>query len=131
MKKFTLEIREMGVRGCVWMLALVFMVSLLSCAANQEKKQAQAKAARELGEAYMRQGNYIEALKELLKAEQLNPGDHLTQNDLGLVYMSKYRYDLAETHFKKAIKIKPDYAAARNNLGTVYLARKDWHADIK
>jgi len=120
----------MRVRGCVWMLALVFMVSLLSCAANQEQKQAQAKAARELGEAYMRQGNYIEALKELLKAEQLNPGDHLTQNDLGLVYMSKYRYDLAETHFRKAIKIKPDYAAARNNLGTVYLARKDWNAAI-
>jgi len=121
----------MRVRGCAWILALVFMVSLLSCGASQEQKQAQAKAARELGEAYMRQGNFIEALKELLKAEQLNPGDHLTQNDLGLIYMSKYRYDLAETHFRKAIKIKPDYAAAKNNLGTVYLGRKDWHAAIK
>ena len=121
----------MRIRGCVWVLLLVFMISLLSCAARQEQKRAQAKAARELGEAYMRQGNYIEALKELLKSEQLNPGDHLTQNDLGLIYMSKYRYDLAETHFKKALDIKPDYAAARNNLGTVYLARKDWHAAIK
>ena len=121
----------MRIRGCVWILSLVFMISLLSCAARMEQKRAQAKAARELGEAYMRQGNYIEALKELLKAEQLNPGDHLTQNDLGLIYMSKYRYDLAETHFKKALDIKPDYAAARNNLGTVYLARKDWNAAIK
>jgi type IV pilus assembly protein PilF len=121
----------MRIKGCVWILALVVLVSLLSCAANQKQKQAQAKAARELGEAYMRQGNYIEALKELLKSEQLNPGDHLTQNDLGLVYMTKNRYDLAETHFKKAVEIKPDYAAARNNLGTVYLARKDWHAAIK
>lgn len=121
----------MRTRGCVWILAMIFMVSLLSCAASQEQKRAQSKAARELGEAYMRQGNYIEALKELLKAEQLNPGDHLTQNDLGLIYMSKYRYDLAETHFKKALDIKPDYAAARNNLGTVYLARKDWPAAIK
>jgi type IV pilus assembly protein PilF len=96
----------MRIKGCVWILALVVLVSLLSCAANQKQKQAQAKAARELGEAYMRQGNYIEALKELLKSEQLNPGDHLTQNDLGLVYMTKNRYDLAETHFKKAVEIK-------------------------
>ena len=121
----------MKMRRCVWILALVFMVSLLSCTASQEKKQAQAKAARELGEAYMRQGGYTEALKELLKSEELNPGDHLTQNDLGLIYMSKYRYDLAEKHFKKALAIKPDYAAAKNNLGTVYLAKQDWHAAFK
>ena len=118
-------------RGCVWILVLVFMTSLLSCGASQEKKRAQAKATRELGEAYMRQGSYTEALKEMLKAEQFNPGDHLIQNDLGLIYMSKYAYDLAEKHFLKALDIKPDYAAAKNNLGTVYLAKRDWHAAIK
>ena len=118
-------------RGCVWVLALVFMISLLSCGASQEKKRAQAKATRELGEAYMRQGSYTEALKELLKAEQINPNDHLIQNDLGLIYMSKSRYDLAETHFKKAMRIKPDYASARNNLGTVYLAEENWPAAIE
>ena len=96
-----------------------------------EKKRAQAKASRELGEAYMRQGSYTEALKEMLKAEELNPGDHLTQNDLGLIYMSKFRYDLAGKHFKKALAIKPDYAAAKNNLGTVYLAQEDWPTAIK
>ena len=121
----------MRIRGCVWILSLVFIVSLLACTASQEQKRAQAKAARELGEAYMRQGNYIEALKELLKSEELNPGDHLTQNDLGLIYMTKFRYDLAETHFKRALEIKPDYAAAKNNLGTVYLAREEWHEAIK
>ncbi|RLB99439.1 MAG: hypothetical protein DRH90_20530 [Deltaproteobacteria bacterium] len=118
-------------RGCAWLLLFVFMISLLSCGPSMEKKRAQAKATRELGEAYMRQGSYTEALKEMLKAEQINPGDHLIQNDLGLIYMSKYAYDLAEKHFIKALQIKPDYAAAKNNLGTVYLARKDWHAAIK
>jgi len=117
-------------RGIAWILMSIFMISLLSCAASMEKKRAHAKATRELGEAYMRQGSYTEALKELLKAEGINPNDHLIQNDLGLVYMSKSRYDLAETHFKKALKIKPDYAAARNNLGTVYLAEKNWHTAI-
>jgi type IV pilus biogenesis/stability protein PilW len=118
-------------RGCIWILSIVLTISLLSCGASMEKKRAQAKATRELGEAYMRQGSYTEALKEMLKAENLNPGDHLIQNDLGLIYMSKFRYDLAEKHFKKAMAIKPDYAAAINNLGTVYLAQKDWHAAIK
>ena len=118
-------------RGLVWIVSFVLMVGLLSCAASMEKKRAQAKASRELGEAYMRQGSNTEALKEMLKAEELNPEDHLTQNDLGLIYMSKYRYDLAGKHFKKALDIKPDYAAAKNNLGTVYLAQEDWHAAIK
>lgn len=121
----------MRYRGYVWILSFVFMTSLLSCAASMEKKRAQAKASRELGEAYMRQGSYTEALKEMLKAEELNPGDHLTQNDLGLIYMSKFRYDLAGKHFKKALAIKPDYAAAKNNLGTVYLAQEDWPTAIK
>jgi type IV pilus assembly protein PilF len=118
-------------RGIAWILIFVFMISLLSCGASMEKKRAQAKATRELGEAYMRQGSYTEALRELLKAEQINPNDHLIQNDLGLIYMSKFRYDLAETHFKKALKLKPDYASARNNLGTVYLAEENWHAAIE
>jgi type IV pilus assembly protein PilF len=118
-------------RGFVWILSFVFIASLLACGASQEKKHAQAKATRELGEAYMRQGSYTEALKEMLKAEKINPGDHLIQNDLGLIYMSKFRYDLAEKHFKKALAIKPDYAAAKNNLGTVYLAQEDWPAAIK
>ncbi|MBW2635072.1 MAG: tetratricopeptide repeat protein, partial [Deltaproteobacteria bacterium] len=91
-------------RRFAWLLLFVFVISLLSCAANMEKKRAQSKATRQLGEAYMRQGDYTAALRELLKAESLSPGDHLVQNDLGLIYMSKFRYDLAETHFKKAIQ---------------------------
>jgi len=127
----TLEVKNMRKRELTWLLSFIFMISLLSCAANMEKKRTQAKATRELGEAYMRQGDYTEALRELLKAQKIYPDDHLLQNDLGLVYMSKYRYDLAENHFRKAIQIKPDYAAAKNNLGTVYLAKKDWNSAIK
>lgn len=118
-------------RKFVWMLSFIFLISLLACGASQEQKRAHAKATRELGEAYMRQGSYTEALKEMLKAEKIYPGDHLIQNDLGLIYMSKFAYDRAEIHFKKALDIKPDYASAKNNLGTVYLAKQDWHAAIK
>ena len=87
--------------------------------------------ARNLGEAYMVQGNYTLALKELLKAEKLYAEDPYLQNDLGLTYMAKVKLDLAIDHFKKAVKIKPDYAPAKNNLGTAYLAKEDWDTAIK
>jgi type IV pilus assembly protein PilF len=114
--------------SCLISILLIF--ALFSCAANLEKRKHQSKVTRTLGEAYMRQGNYTEALKELLKAEELYPNDHLLQNDLGLVYMAKKSFDNAEVHFKKAIELKPEYAAAKNNLGTVYLATENWDAAI-
>ena len=114
--------------SCIISIVLVF--ALFSCAANLEKRKHQSKVTRSLGEAYMRQGNYTEALKEFLKAEEIYPDDHLLQNDLGLVYMAKKSFDNAKVHFKKAIELKPDYAAAKNNLGTVYLATEDWDAAI-
>ena len=112
------------------MLSLFLVFSLLSCAANLEKRKRQSKVTRELGEAYMHQGNYTEALKELLKAEELYPDDHLLQNDLGLVYMAKKRFENAKDHFNKAIALKPEYASAKNNLGTVYLALEEWDTAI-
>jgi Tfp pilus assembly protein PilF len=107
-------------------LALCLAMVLISCAANLEKKRQQSKAMRALGEAYLREGNYTEALKELLKAESLHPNDPLLQNDLGLAYMAKKSYDNAKEHFKKAIALKPEYASAKNNLGTAYLATEAW-----
>jgi type IV pilus assembly protein PilF len=115
----------------VCLLAILWMVFLISCAGGQEKRKNQARTSRQLGEAYMHQGNYTESLKELLKAEKLYSEDHLLQNDLGLAYMAKKRFDMAELHFKKAIDIREQYAPAKNNLGSVYLARQDWDAAIE
>jgi len=112
-------------------LTILWLVSMISCAASQEKRKKQARITRTLGEAYMQQGNYTESLKELLKAEKLYSNDHLLHNDLGLTYMAKKRLDNAEFHFKKAIDIRPEYAPAKNNLGTVYMAKQDWDAAIK
>ena len=111
------------------LLLLTAVVLLASCASQsslalQNKKKADA--ARNLGEAYLRETRYTAALGEFLKAEQLNPDDAILQNDLGLVYMAKEKYDLALDHFQKAIKLKPDYSLAKNNLGSAYLIRKEW-----
>ena len=103
---------------------LVFF--LVSCAANLEVRKNQEEASRNLGEAYMGQGDYTAALREFLKAKKLYAKDPYLQNDLGLTYMAMEKTDLAIDHFKKAVEIKPDYAPAKNNLGTAYLAQKKW-----
>ena len=115
----------------VYVLTVLCLVSMFACAGSQEKRKKQARMTRELGEAYMQQGNYTESLKELLKAEKIYSKDHLLHNDLGLAYMAKQRLDKAELHFKKAIDIRPEYAPAKNNLGTLYMAKQDWDAAIK
>lgn len=114
--------------GSVFMI-MVFCV--VSCAANLEVRKQQGEAARNLGEAYYRNGNYTAALREFLKAETLYSDDPFLQNDLGLAYKAKKKSDLAIEHFKRALEIKPDYAPAINNLGTVYLDKQEWDTAIE
>ncbi|UCH20541.1 MAG: tetratricopeptide repeat protein [Deltaproteobacteria bacterium] len=120
----------MNKKSLVWMAIAVLLLGLAACAGSKELKKQQAKAAREVGEAYLRQGNYTAALRELFKAEKLYPKDHILQYDLGIVYQKKGRIDLAIKHFKKAIDLKPDFAAAVNNLGTAYYDKGEWDASI-
>ncbi|MBF0226780.1 MAG: tetratricopeptide repeat protein [Desulfobacterales bacterium] len=115
-------------------LIVVVLIILLSACTSTTKKlhnEDRANASKNLGEAYLAQGDYSSALRELLKAEQISPKpDSFIQNDLGLAYMGKGSLDLSIQHFKKAVEIKPDYAPAKNNLGTAYIANQEWDKAI-
>jgi type IV pilus biogenesis/stability protein PilW len=105
---------------------------LLSCTTqNLAEQKAQAEAIRNLGEAYLQQGKYRIALKQLKKAEELYPSDHILQDDLGLAYLYLKDRDQAILHFKKALEIKNDYTPARNNLGNAYAEKKEWDKAIE
>jgi type IV pilus assembly protein PilF len=105
---------------------------LISCATqNVAEQKAQAEAIRNLGEAYLRQGKYRVALKQLKKAEEMYPSDHILQDDLGLAYLYLKDRDQAILHFKKALEIKNDYTPARNNLGNAYAEKKEWEKAIE
>jgi len=115
-----------------WSLLLIAALLVTSCTGqepNRNKRVAEAK--RDIGEAYMRQGDYTAALRELLEAEKMYPEDHIVHNDLGICYMNKKRMADAISHFKRAVSIRPSYAPARNNLGTAYLALKEWDTAIE
>ncbi len=113
----------------LWIAGLLVIGFLSGCTPNQNLKK-QGESSRNMGEAYMSQGNYTLALKELMAAEKLIPDDPYLQNDLGLAYKGKDRLDLAIQHFKKAIVLKPNYAPAMNNLGTAYMEQQNWDEAI-
>jgi len=84
-----------------------------------------------LGEAYMGEGRYTNALREFLKAYRENPDDPFLNNDLGLAYLAKGDAEKAVFHFKRAIELKPGYSPAKNNLGSAYIALKQWDKAIE
>jgi Tfp pilus assembly protein PilF len=124
MKKNTIE--------SILVLAITFclLFSVSSCATGGNKS-AKAEALRKLGEAYIAKNDYTAALKELIKAQEFNPKDHLVYDDMGRVFLAKKRYELAIEHFKKAIEIKPDFIPGKNNLGSAYLMNEDWDKAIE
>jgi len=61
------------------------------------------------------------ALRELLTAARLDPGNPRIQHSLGIVYLQKGKVAEAELHLLRALEIRPDYAGARFNLSTLYL----------
>jgi len=93
--------------------------------------KATIEATRNVGEAYLAGGNLTAALRELKKAEGMDPDDHITQFDIGLVYLYRERYDQAIQAFQRAIQLKPDFAPAINSLGNAYLAKGEWDKAIE
>lgn len=117
-----------GIILALLIAGLLFSACATTGVSQQDKKKANA--ARNLGEAYLSDGNTTAALREFMKAEKLNADDPILQNDLGLVYMAKEKVDLAASHFEKAVRLKPDYSLAKNNLGSAYLVLKQWDKAI-
>ncbi|MBC8392985.1 MAG: tetratricopeptide repeat protein [Deltaproteobacteria bacterium] len=117
-------------RQIVKAACVIFLWLCVGCTANLEALKRESEAIRNVGEAYMAEGKYTDALRELLEAEKLYADDPFLQDKLGIAYLAKKRPDLAVIHFKKALELKPDFAFAKNNLGTAYMELKNWDAAI-
>lgn len=114
-----------------WCLSgIITLIVVAGCADNLKMRKQQSEVTRNIGEAFLIEGNYTAALKRLLEAEKIYPDDPVLQNYLGLAYQAKRHYQKAVTHYKKALDIQPDYAPAYNNLGAAYLKMNEWDAAI-
>lgn len=103
---------------------------MLACATN-EKAQQMAKAHLELGNSYYSQGQYPDALREMLKARKLDPRNPVILNALGITYHARGRSDLGIKALKDSLEINPQYTEARNNLVRVYIETKDFSSAKK
>jgi len=71
------------------------------------------------------------AMRELVKASELDPENAEIDMMIGLVYQARGDLPKAEEHLRRAIGKKPDYADARNNLGIVLAQRMKWDEAIR
>ena len=102
-------------RRLFWIFGLILVLSYFgACAPSQEARKKESEAIRSIGEAYMIQGSYSQALGKLLEAEKIYADDHILQNYLGLAYLNNNKVDLAITHFERAVQLNPSYAPAYN-----------------
>lgn len=117
--------------ACALILILGGCTASTTDTASVRAETGPAVTAKRLGEAYMAQGDYIAALRQLLEAEKALPDDPVVQFDLGMVYLARERYTLARQHLINALGLNPGYTEARNSLGVVYLRQKKWDAAIQ
>lgn len=103
----------------------------VACQSTTENRIKQADAHRKLGEAYLLDDNYTAALRELLDAIKMHPGDQVAYNDIGLVYLRRDKLPEALESFQKALSLKPDYGDAMLNLAVAYLRMKQWDLAIQ
>jgi len=80
-----------------------------------------AQAYSNLGYAYYRKGDFVNAEKSLREAMMRNPVFPMATYILGLVYVETNNDKSAIEEFKKAIGVVPDYADAHWELAKIYL----------
>lgn len=103
-----------------WTLILYSLV-VLGCASLGEQEKKAAELYLQMGASQLETGNYPFALRDLLKAEQLDPSNAVIHNNLGLVYFFRERYDLSEKHLRRSLALDQKYTEARNNLSRVLI----------
>ncbi|MGE0528383.1 MAG: tetratricopeptide repeat protein [Bdellovibrionales bacterium] len=100
-------------------LAVILFVS--GCVSAHKGEEERASLHLQIGTGYLAQGQYPQAMSELLRAEQLDPKNPLVQNNLGLTYYVRGRVQQAEQKFRRAIKLEPRFSDAKNNLARVLI----------
>lgn len=80
-----------------------------------------AQAYSNMGYAYYKKGDFVNAEKSLKDALLRNPVSPMAMYILGMVYLETNKEKSAVDEFKKAIGIQPDYTDARWELAKIYL----------
>jgi len=96
-----------------------------------EARKNEADARMRMGVTYLQQDNLPMAMKELLRASELDPTNPEVDMMIGMTYRARGESKEAEENLRKAIGKRSDFADAHNNLGIVLADRKAWDEAIR
>ncbi len=107
----------------------------LGCATTSGKDERQvelhrAKVHYDVGVERMAQGRTALALRELKRAQELDPSDAWIPLALAEGYRRKGRLEQAEQHLMRALELRPDFQSARLNLAALYVQLKRYEDAI-
>jgi type IV pilus assembly protein PilF len=105
-------------------LVLAILVSACSSTATKKAKH-QSELYFGAGTQSLMTGDHTDALKNLLKANELDPNNDAILNNLGMAYYFKDERDMAVSIIKKALKINKDNSDAKVNLASIYFKDGD------
>lgn len=117
----------------VLLLVVIAAWVLSSCASFgiSEARKSEADARMRMGVTYLQQDNLPMAMRELLRASELDPSNPEVDMILGMAYRARGDGEQAEENLRRAIDKKPDFADAHNNLGIVLADRRAWDQAIR
>jgi Tfp pilus assembly protein PilF len=104
-------------------LFLSCLVLVVSCGTSSKNKKSPKEKKADIFYAYgtksLVEKDYTNALVNLKKAANLNPGAPRVHNNLGMAYYFKKDVNKALFHLNKALEIDPKHSETRNNLAGV------------
>jgi type IV pilus assembly protein PilF len=110
-------------------LMLLGLLLLTSCASKTEtKKSREIELYFGAGTQALMDKDYTEALRNLLKANELSPNNSEILNNLGMAYYFKGEKELALKTLNRALKINQKNSDARTNLASIYYSEGNYSA---
>ena len=104
---------------CMVIMGIMIFLTLGCATVNTNQEKANDHMA--IGAAFMKSGQYTDALREFFEAEKLTPNDPVLHYYIGIAYLAKEARDKAMMEFQKAVRLNPEYSEAHNYIGTLYL----------
>lgn len=103
-------------------LVILFLVMLFltSCASTNSTKQKQADIYFSAGTQSLMQKQYTDALKSLLKANELTPNRSEILNNLGMAYYFKGEHEMATQTLTRALELDNENSDAKVNLASIH-----------
>lgn len=100
----------------------------LEAAKTDEKlgKEITAKAMANIGDIYMKKGDFESAQNYFTQSIELLPDNEILAYNVGEIYFSNRELNDAIRYYDTAIQIKPDWGLPYHKLGLVYLNLTDY-----